>query len=398
MVIYRKLNRWIEARASSVSSGKGKDPSEEKGETAEVEGMSCVPAAGPSENICRTVTKHFVKRYQRLFRNDELIPCLPVGRLTRRSNFSAPKGEIQKRKVVTKMKKILALIMAMVMVLSLVACGTTAPVEEVETPVENEAPVEEAAFTGVEDGVLTVAMECAYAPYNWSQPDDANGAVPIVNAPGSYANGYDVMMAKTLCEANGWELEVMQLDWDSLVPAVQNGTVDAVIAGQSMTADRMEMVDFAGPYLYATIICLTKADSALANATGISELSGTCTSQLGTIWYDTCLPQIEGADIQAAAESAPAMLMALETGMVDFVCTDMPTGQGALEAYDDFVLLDFAGSEDDFEVSDEDVNIGISVMKGNTVLKDAMDAVLSTMTADDFNAMMADAIAVQPIG
>ena len=91
------------------------------------------------------------------------------------------------------------------------------------------------------------------------------------------------------------------------------------------------------------------------------------------------------------------MLMALETGAVDFVCTDMPTAQGALVAYPDMVLLDFADTGDDFEVSDEDINIGISVMKGNTVLKDALDSVLSQMTADDFNALMADAIAVQPI-
>ena len=298
------------------------------------------------------------------------------------------------------MKKMMSLILALAMLLTLAACGTKTqtPAAEPEAPAAETPAEETAASTGVEDGVLTVAMECAYAPYNWSQPDDSNGAVPIANAPGSYANGYDVMMAKKLCEANGWELEIMQLDWDSLVPAVQNGTVDAVIAGQSMTADRMEKVDFAGPYLYATIICLTKADSPLASAKGISELSGTCTSQMGTIWYDSCLPQIADAKIQTAAESAPAMLMALETGAVDFVCTDMPTGQGALVAYDDLVLLDFAGSGDDFTVSDEDVNIGISLRKGNTVLKDALDAVLSGMTADDFNAMMADAIAVQPIG
>ncbi len=292
------------------------------------------------------------------------------------------------------MKKILSMILALAMLLTLAACGQ----ESAETAANTETEQTAEVLSGVEDGVLTVAMECAYAPYNWSQPDDSNGAVPISNAPGSYANGYDVMMAKKLCEANGWELEIMQLDWDSLVPAVQNGTVDAVIAGQSMTADRMEKVDFAGPYLYATIICLTKADSPLASAKGISELSGTCTSQMGTIWYDTCLPQIADAQIQTAAESAPAMLMALETGAVDFVCTDMPTGQGALVAYDDLVLLDFAGSGDDFVVSDEDVNIGISVRKGNTVLKEALDSVLSTMFADDFNALMAEAIAVQPIG
>ena len=287
------------------------------------------------------------------------------------------------------MKKLIAMMLALVLCLSLAACGGST--EETEG-------TQAAAVSGVEDGVLTVAMECAYAPYNWSQPDDSNGAVPIVNAPGNYANGYDVMMAKKLCEANGWELEVLRLDWDSLVPAVQTGQVDAVIAGQSMTAERAEQVDFAGPYLYASIVCLTKADSSLASAAGISELSGTCTSQRGTIWYDSCLPQIEGADIQPAQDTAPAMLMALETGMVDFVCTDMPTAQGALVAYPDLTILDFTTTDDDFEVSDEDVNIGISIAKGNTVLREALDSVLSEMTADDFNAMMADATAVQPIG
>lgn len=296
-------------------------------------------------------------------------------------------------------KKLFAVMMIGAMVFSMAACGGSS--KETEAPAETaatEAATEAAAVpTGVEDGVLSVAMECGYAPYNWAQPDDSNGAVPIVDSD-QYANGYDIMMAKLLCEKNGWELEVHQLDWDSLIPAIQSGVVDAVIAGQSMTADREEMVDFAGPYLYASIVCLTKADSAYADAQGISDLSGgTCTSQMGTIWYETCLPQIEGAKVQEAAESAPAMLMALETGTVDFVCTDMPTAQGALIAYPDMKLLDFTDSEDNFEVSDEDINIGISVAEGNTVLKDALDSVLSTMTADDFNAMMAEAIKVQPI-
>lgn len=279
------------------------------------------------------------------------------------------------------MKRILTFALAALMLAGLCACAKKAP----------------EAVTGVEDGVLTVAMECAYAPYNWTQADDSNGAVPIKDSA-EFANGYDVMMAKKLCEANGWQLEVVRLDWDSLIPAVQTGQIDAVIAGQSMTPERMEQVDFAGPYLYATIVCVVRGESTFASAKGISDLSGgTCTSQLGTIWYDTCLPQIAGAVIQPGAETAPAMLMALETGTVDFVCTDMPTAQGAVAAYPDLAILDFAGSGDDFAVSDSDVNIGISVRKGNTVLKDALDKVLSTMTADDFNALMAQAIAVQPI-
>ncbi len=252
-------------------------------------------------------------------------------------------------------------------------------------------------YTGVEDGILTVAMECAYAPYNWAQPDDSNGAVPI-KGTALFANGYDVMTAKALCEANGWELEIMQLDWDSLIPAVQSKVCDAVIAGQSMTSERMESVDFAGPYLYASIVCLVKQDSQFASAKGISELAGgSCTSQSGTIWYDVCLPQIKDANIVPPAESAPAMLMAVESGTVDFVCTDMPTAQGALIAYPDLMILDFAGNEDDFQVSDEEINIGISVLKGNTFLVDAINSCLKDKTAEDFNALMEQAIQIQPL-
>ena len=295
------------------------------------------------------------------------------------------------------MKRIVCMVLALVLAMSLAACGGSAPAAN--APAATEKP---AAKTGVEDGVLTIAMECAYAPYNWTQSDDSNGAVPISNVPGSYANGYDVMIGKKIAEANGWKLEVIQSDWDSLVPGVQTGTFDAVIAGQSMTAERSEQVDFAGPYFYATIVCVTKAGSAFANAKSIADLAGgKCTAQLATIWYDQCLPQIEGATILSAAETAPAMLMALETGSADFICTDMPTAQGAVAAYPDMVILDFSGTEGDFqfteEVRAENVNIGVSIQKGNTELKSKIDAVLSTMTVEDMNAMMQQAIAVQPL-
>ena len=206
---------------------------------------------------------------------------------------------------------------------------------------------EQSVPTGVEDGVLTISMECGYAPYNWIQNDDSNGGVPVANVPGKYANGYDVMIAKKICEANGWQLEIIQSDWDSLVPAVMTGTIDAAIAGQSMTAERMEQVDFAGPYYYASIVCVTKQNSCFAEA---------------------------------------------------FICTDMPTAMGACAVYPDMKILDFTGSEDNFQVADDEINIGISVMKGNTYLKDAINSVLSTMTADDFNALMDEAISYQPMG
>ena len=291
------------------------------------------------------------------------------------------------------MRRITCLVLSLVLALSLAACGSG-------STASTTAAAD--ASTGVEDGVLTIAMECAYAPYNWMQGDDSNGAVPISNVPGSYANGYDVMIGKKIAEANGWELEVIQADWDSLVPGVQTGIYDAVIAGQSMTAERSEQVDFAGPYFYASIVCVTKKDSPYATATSIADLAGgKCTAQIATIWYDQCLPQIDGALVQTAAETAPAMLMALETGSVDFICTDMPTAQGAVAAYPDMTILDFSGTDGDFQFSDEvraeNVNIGVSVKKGNTELKNMIDSVLSTRTADDMNTLMEQAIAIQPL-
>jgi len=76
----------------------------------------------------------------------------------------------------------------------------------------------------------------------------------------------------------------------------------------------------------------------------------------------------------------------------------MPTAQGAVAAYPDMTILDFTGSDDNFVADEGEINIGISMRKGNTELKEAMNSVLSTMTADDFNDLMAQAIAVQPLG
>lgn len=301
----------------------------------------------------------------------------------------------------------MTLTLALSLALTLTACGgktdpTPTPDGENTTPVHTVAPVanltgvDTSAIPGVEDGVLTVGMECAYAPYNWTQLDDSNGAVPIVNNPGSYANGYDVMIAQRICEAYGWELEVMAIEWDGLNAALASGTVDMVIAGQSMTAVRMAQVDMAGPYFYASIVCVTKAGSEQAVATGISNLTGTCTAQTGTVWYDTCLPQISGAQMMPQAETAPAMVMAVESGTVDFICTDMPTAMAACATYPDLTILDFTGTEDNFQVSEEEINIGLSVRQGNSQLQECANTVLGDMSVEDFNALMNQAISVQP--
>lgn len=299
-------------------------------------------------------------------------------------------------------KRMLCVLLGAVMALSLMGCSSSkeTAAEATAEETENAAEAGEAASGEEANGetkVLKVAMECGYAPYNWTQPDDSNGAVPI-NDSSDYAYGYDVMIAKKIAETLGYDLQIVKLDWDSLVPAVQSGTIDCVIAGQSITSERLEMVDFSEPYYYASVVGLVKADGPLAEAAGLSDLKGAvCTSQLGTIWYDVCLPQIEDADIQPAQESAPAMLVALESGRTDLIVTDMPTAMAACVAYPDLKLLDFTGTEDDFAVSEEEINIGISVQKGNTELLDGINSVLADMTTEDFDSMMQEAISVQPL-
>ena len=284
------------------------------------------------------------------------------------------------------MKKLIAIVLSLMLTVSLCACGGS----------KTESGKTYADVPGLEDGILTVGMECAYAPYNWTQMDDSNGAVPIANNPGTYANGYDVMIAKKIAEHYDVTLEVMAIGWDGLNPALDEGKLDAVIAGQSMTEERLEEVEMAGPYFYANIVCVARKDTAQAAATGISNLTGTCTAQTGTVWYNSFIDQIPGATKTSAAETANAMIMAVAESRVDFICTDMPTAMGACATYDNLMILDFSSTDDDFAASEGDINIGISVKLGNTALKDMMDEVLKEMTVEDFNNLMNDAIAVQP--
>jgi len=297
------------------------------------------------------------------------------------------------------MKRITAVLLALCMVFALCACGssTTASTASAAPSAAASSGYTPDANSVLNTKVLRVGMECAYAPYNWTQSDDSNGAVPIYGSS-DYANGYDVMMAQKICQANGWTLEVHQLAWDSIPLAVQSGDIDCGICGQSITPERLESMDFSAPYYYASIVTLVKADGKYANAAGISDLAGaTCTSQINTVWYDTCLPQIKSVNLLPAQDTSGNMLLSLESGACDVVCTDQPTAMAAVVAYPDLKMLDFTGTSDNYAVDEGDVNIGVSIAKGNSGLVDACNSVLSGMTADDFTALMKTAISIQPL-
>ena len=106
--------------------------------------------------------------------------------------------------------------------------------------------------------VLRVGMECAYQPYNWTQFDDSNGAVPIYGKSGQYANGYDVKIAKRIADALDMRLEVHAYEWGSLIAGVQAGALDMISAGMSPTDERKQEIDFSVPLrhtaAYATVV------------------------------------------------------------------------------------------------------------------------------------------------
>ena len=122
-----------------------------------------------------------------------------------------------------------------------------------EFAVSNTAP---ASTTGT----LKVAMECAYDPYNWTQKDDSNGAVPIYSegSKGLYANGYDVQIAKYVANALGLKLEIYAVKWESLIAGVDAGTYDAIVAGMSPTADRAKEIDFTDIYYTSNLVVIYK--------------------------------------------------------------------------------------------------------------------------------------------
>lgn len=243
--------------------------------------------------------------------------------------------------------------------------------------------------------VLKVGMECAYAPFNWTQTTDANGATKIADSA-TYAYGYDVMVAQKVAAKLGYELSVVKTEWDGLIPSVQSGKIDAIIAGMCKTPERAQAVDFSDTYYNASIVVLTMANGKYANAKSVSDLAGaTMTSQLNTVWY-TLLQQVPNAKILPGMDTVPSLLVALTSGKVEAYTTDLPTAMAVVHANPSVKLIDFKGGEG-FKVETSDVEMGIAVKKGNAKLLKTINEVLASLSEEDRQKLMQDAIEKQPL-
>ena len=215
-------------------------------------------------------------------------------------------------------RKLTAALLTAAMAISLTACGGSGDTASAGASTGETASVTEAGATTTASGkeVLRVAMSADYAPFDWLQEDDSNGAVMTSN--GSYMNGYDVLVAKYIAEKLDMDLEITQIDWDGLILSIQSGKVDCAIAGMSITSERSQSVDFSDPYYNANIVAVVAADGPYADAVNVTDFEGaTLTSTLNTVWYDALDQITDYATKDAALDTFASMVAAVHAGKIN---------------------------------------------------------------------------------
>lgn len=280
-------------------------------------------------------------------------------------------------------KNLVLLFAAMMTMLVLAACG---------------ADKEEGATSGSEGSdsnetkeVFKIGMEAGYAPFNWTQTNDSNGGVQI-NGEKEYAGGYDVEIAKKIAEGLGKELVIVKAEWDGLVPALQSGVVDAIIAGMSPTEERKQSIDFTESYYTSDFVIVTKKGGKYENAKTLADFAGAkITGQLNTSNYKV-VNQIPDVKQQAAMDNFPAMRVAIESGVIDGYIAERPEAISAAAANENFT---YAVLEDGFDVKEEDVSIAVGVRKDYD-LTDKINEILKGISEEERQKLMEEAIANQP--
>ena len=251
--------------------------------------------------------------------------------------------------------------------------------------------------------VLRVGMECAYAPFNWTQDEettpDGSKAVKIYDST-FYAYGYDVAVSQMIADQLGMELEIHKVEWSSIGISLDAGDYDCIIAGMGRTKEREMSYSFTTPYYYRDNCIVVKADGAYKDVTGLSQLAGTgckVTTQLGTGWIPL-LDQIDGAVTGSNYETTSECFMAVSNGVADICIVDLPTAQSALLTNKDLKIITF-DENDSFSGDEEMVNVCIATRKSDTALRDKIQGAMDAIGWSDkakMDDLMAKVIGQQP--
>ena len=243
-------------------------------------------------------------------------------------------------------------------------------------------------------GKIVVGMECKYAPYNWTTTTEGEHTVPISNNPGAYADGYDVVIAKAIAEALGVELEIRAIEWDGLIPALEAGEIDMIIAGMSPTEERKLSIDFTDTYLNSELVMVVRKDGVYTNATSIQDFSGAKISgQLNTFHYGV-IDQINGVNKDTARADFGVLIMALGSGAIDGYVCEEPGAIAAVAANPNFTYIAFANGNG-FEYDPLEASISVGLRKGSNLTAE-INKILASLDSQKLN-LMREAIARQPV-
>lgn len=251
-----------------------------------------------------------------------------------------------------------------------------------------------------DDNVLRVGMECAYAPFNWTETTKTDSNVAIANVSGAYADGYDVQVAKIIADELGLELQIKALDWGALINNLNTDGIDAIIAGMSPTPERLESIDFTSSYYESTHVLLVQQSSSYASATSLDDFSGArVIGQTGTL-YASLVPQVveHGAIAGVDLNTVPEIVNAIIHGTVDATILEEPVAKGIVAQYANsstpltYVKLTNGG----FTVADEDRIVSIGVRKGFVLTEQINDVLTNVITSDVRNQLMEQAIENAP--
>lgn len=240
------------------------------------------------------------------------------------------------------------------------------------------------------DNVLRVGMECDYAPFNWTQVESNDTAVPISSV--DYADGYDVVIASKIANALGKDVQIVKTEWNSLIPALNAGEIDCVIAGMTETPERAKEVNFTSNYYESQMVVIVRKDSELVNISDIQELSGyNVLGQINTT-YDEIIDQINGVNHMTPLATYPRMILSLQSSEADAITAELPVARGVVSANPDLAIVEF----EDGCGFDVDTSVSIAVAKNNTELLNSIQSALDSISVEERLSIMEAAVSRQP--
>lgn len=237
-------------------------------------------------------------------------------------------------------------------------------------------------YKQIEDGTFTIGTDCAYAPYAFTTTEANSTETAVkISESSSYCDGYDIMIASKIAEELGVEVEVKVISFDGLIPALNSGQIDAIIAGMSATPERKQEIDFSQNYYddNLTMGLVLNKDSEYADGdTSISDFAGAkISSQLGTFHGDL-LTEVPDVDVVTPMESTDVLMQATKSGTLDGYITEEETAVSQGNSSDDltYILLD------DLQIPSEFSGVALGIAKGSDDFVNEINNILSTLPND----------------